>query len=160
LRPHIIAVALAVFFFLSAHFFLQAYQRYTGNQEQLSATTRQTQRLTDYQRELARKQSTLKRIHGFVDRARSAGVERDRWAYYDVNIEASVPFQDAEQILGQTANSSSYYFKPIMLHVRANKEPDAKALPKKASAASGDSPDTKTGDVWLTLKGSFVVDRK
>jgi hypothetical protein len=87
-------------------------------------------------------------------------VERDRWAYYDVNIEEPVAFADAEQILGQTANSSSYYFKPIMLHVKANIGPDAKAPPKRASAVSGDSPDTKTGDVLLTLKGAFVVNRR
>lgn len=154
------ATALALFFSLSACFFLTAYKRYALNQETLHATISQAQLLTAHQKELARKQNTLKRIHGFVDRARSAGVQRDRWAYYDVNIEEPVPFAEAEQILRQTANSSSYYFKPILLHVKANTEPDAKAPPKKVSAASGDSPDTKTGDVLLTLKGAFVVKRR
>jgi len=130
------------------------------NQDKLRATTRQTRLLTEHQRALAQKQSTLNRIKGFVDRARSAGVKRDGWAYYNVNIEEPVPFAEAEQILRQTANSSSYYFKPIMLHVRANIEPDVKAPPKTASAVSGDSPDTRTGDVLLTLKGAFVVNRR
>jgi hypothetical protein len=154
------AVALVPFFFLSAYFFLTAYKRYALNQETLRATISQAELLTARQKELARKKGILKRIRGFVHRARSAGVEKDKWAYYDVNIEEPVPFEEAEQILGQTANSSSYYFKPIMLHVKTKIQPAAKAPSRQASAASGDSSETKTGDILLNLKGSFVVNRQ
>ena len=154
------AVALALFFSLSAYFFLTAHKKYALNQETLRATVSQAQLLTAHQKELARKEGILKRIHKFVDGARSAGVEKDKWAYYDVNIEEPVPFEEAEQILGQTANSSSYYFKPITLEIKTKIQPDAKVPSTKAAAASGDSSETKTGDILLNLKGSFVVNRQ
>lgn len=154
------AVALALFFSLSAHFFLTAHKRYALNKNALRATISQAQLLKAHQKELERKKGVLQRIHGFVHRARSAGVEKDKWAYYDVNIEEPVPFEEAEKILGQTANSSSYYFKPITLEVKTKIQPDAKAPSTTAAAASGDSSETKTGDILLNLKGSFVVKRQ
>ena len=154
------AVALALFFSLSAYFFLTAHKRYALNQETLRATISQAQLLKAHQKELERKKGVLQRIHDFVHQARSAGVEKDKWAYYDVNIEEPVPFEEAEKILGQTANSSSYYFKPITLEVKTKIQPDAKAPSTTTAAASGDSSETKTGDILLNLKGSFVVNRQ
>ena len=154
------AVALALFFSLSAYFFLTAHKEYALNQNLLRAAIGQAQLLRAHQKELERKKGILQRVHGFVHRARSAGVEKDKWAYYDVNIEEPVPFEEAEKILRQTANSSSYYFKPITLEVKTQIQPDAKAPSTAAAAASGDSSETRTGDVLLNLKGSFVVNRQ
>jgi hypothetical protein len=154
------AVALALFFPLSAYFFLTAHKEYALNQNLLRAAIGQAQLLRAHQKELERKKGILQRVHGFVHRARSAGVEKDKWAYYDVNIEEPVPFEEAEKILRQTANSSSYYFKPMTLEVKTQIQPDAKAPSTAAAGASGDSSGTRTGDVLLNLKGSFVVNRQ
>ena len=99
-------------------------------------------------------------MNSFVNRASSLELERDKWAYYDVNIEEAVSFPEAEEILRQTTNSLSYYFKPVMLHVKTKSESNAKAGPDKRTATSADSPETKKGDVFLTLKGTFVVKGK
>lgn len=99
-------------------------------------------------------------MNRFVNRASSLKLERDKWAYYDVNIDEAVSFPEAEEILGQTANSSSYYFKPVMLHVKTKMESNDKAGRDKQTATSADSPETKKGDVFLTLKGTFVVKGK
>jgi hypothetical protein len=154
------AVVLALFFSLSAYFFLTAHKRYALNQNILREAINQAQLLKAQQKELERKKGILNRIHGFVHRARSAGVEKGKWAYYDVNIEEPVPFEEAEQILGQTANSLSYYFKPITLEVKTQIQPDAQGPSTTTAAASGDSSETKTGDILLNLKGSFVVNRQ
>jgi len=154
------AVALALFFSLSAYFFLKAHKRYGLNQDMLRAAIGQAQLLKAQQKELERKKGILQRVRGFVHRARSAGVEKDKWAYYDVNIEEPVPFEEAEKILRQTANSPSYYFKPMTLEVKTQIQPDAKAPPTTSAAASGDSSETRTGDVLLNLRGSFVVNRQ
>lgn len=154
------AVALALVFCLSAGFFLSAYKQYAVAQETLRDTMSRAELLTAHQKELARKKGILKRVRGFVDRARSAGVERDKWAFYDVSIEDAVAFEEAEQILEQTANSSSYYFKPIMLHAKTQSRAEAEAPSTTTAAASGDSFQTRAGDVLLTLRGSFVVNRQ
>ena len=100
------------------------------------------------------------RVNRFINLARSLGLEKDKWAYYDVNIQEPVSFQEAEKILRQTTNSSSYYFKPATLHVTTKIEPDKKATQKKQSATSADSPETKEGDILLTLRGGFLVKQK
>jgi len=145
---------------ISAHFFLTAYNRYILNQEKLKVLTRQVRLLKQQQREVERKESIMVRVNNFINRARSLGLEKERWAFYDVNIEEPVSFPDAENILTQTANSSSYYFKPMTFHVKTEIESETKAKQKRPPSTSADSPETKKGDILLTLRGAFVVKQK
>jgi len=159
-RQHIISVGLAIFFLISAHFFLKAYNTYILNQERITVLNRQVQFLFEEQRELERKERIMVRVNRFINRARSLGLEKSKWAYYDVNIQEPVSFQEAEKILQQTTNSSSYYFKPVTLHVTTNIEPDKKTTPKNSSSISADSPETREGDILLTLRGGFLVKQR
>ncbi len=109
---------------------------------------------------MERKERILERINNFVDKARSLGLERERWAFYDVNIQEPITFPEVEKILAQTANSSSYYFKPLTLHVKTKIKSDNGAKQKKPPSTSADSPETKEGDILLTLRGAFVVKQK
>ena len=82
------------------------------------------------------------------------GLEENRWAVYDINIEEPVTFSEMEQILNQCANSSAYYFKPIIFHAKTMKKLDKEKMKK---AISVNSEDAKQGDMLLTLKGVFYV---
>jgi len=149
-----------IFFFIAAHFFLTAYNKYILSQEKIKVLNRQVQLLIKQQRELERKERIMVRVNRFINRARSLGLEKDRWAYYDVNIQEPVSFQEAEKILTQTANSSSYYFKPVTLHVKTKIESDKKSKQNKPPSTSADSPETKEGDILLTLRGGFLVKQR
>jgi len=145
---------------ISAYFFLTAYNRYILNREKFKVLTKQIRLLKQQQREMKRKESIMVRVNNLINRARSLGLEKERWAFYDVNIEEPVSFPDAEKILTQTANSSSYYFKPVTLHVKTKTESDEKAKTPKPPSTSADSPETKKGDILLTLRGCFLVKQK
>ena len=160
LRQYLISAGLAVFFFIAAHFFLKAYNSYILNEEKITALNRQVKFLFEQQRERERTERIMVRVNRFINRARSLGLEKDKWAYYDVNIQEPVSFQEAGKILQQTSNSSSYYFKPVILHVSTNIEPDKNTIQKKPSSISADSPETREGDILLTLRGGFLVKQR
>jgi hypothetical protein len=143
---------------VAAHFFLTAYDRYALNERQLKESVRQVRVLKQRREEQARNRRILVRVKRFVDRARALGVERDKWDYYPVQIDEPVSFPEAQKILSQTINTGSYYFNPSMLNIKKGTEPAPGE--KKPSAASGDSPDTKAGDISLNLMGQFVVRQK
>ena len=159
-KPLIIAAALGVCFIVAAHFFLTAYERHALIQEKLGVSNTRARLLKERQKELSRKKREVERVNRFVNRARSLGVEGDNWAYYDVNIQEPVSFAEAEEILVQTANSSSYYFKPVRLHIKTKVESNSKDKTGKPAGTSADSPETKKGDILLILKGSFAVRHK
>jgi hypothetical protein len=144
-RTYIVAVGIAILFFIAAHLFLTAYTRYVIAREKVLLLTGEDKLLKEQKRELERKNQILSQVGNFIDKADKLGLEKDRWAAYEVNIQEPVSFSEMEQILTQCTNSSSYYFKPIMLHV------------KKSSSTPAVSPDKKMGDVLLTLRGAFVV---
>lgn len=159
-RQKIIAVGLAIVFFVAGHFFLKAYNRYALDRDMLQVLSKQSRLLKKRQSEQVRKKRALERVNSFVSHVNSLGLVRDQWTNYNVNIEEPVSFPAVEQILMQTANSSSYYFKPVMVHVKTKFEPDTGTRPDKQAATSADSPEVKKGDVLLTLKGAFVVKGK
>jgi hypothetical protein len=159
-KPIIIAAALGICFLVAAHFSLTAYQRYALVREKLGVSISHTRVLKERQEELSRKKREVERVNRFVNRARSLGVERDNWAYYDVDIQEPVSFAEAEEILRQTTNCSLYYFNPSKLHVKTKVEPNAQGGPGKPAGTSSDSPEAKKGDILLILKGSFAVRHK
>lgn len=109
---------------------------------------------------MERKERIMVKVNNFINRAKSLGLEKERWAFYDINIEEPVSFSEAEKILSQTINSSAYYFKPVTLHVKTKIEPDKNARIYKSPSTSADSPETKKADILLTLRGAFLVKQK
>jgi len=159
-KPHILSALLALLFLTSAYFFLTSYNTYILNQEKFKVLTGQVHLLRQQQREMERKERIMVKVNNFINRARSLGLEKNKWACYDVNIEEPITFPEVAKILNQTVNSSSYYFKPVTLHVKTKMESDKKATQNKPPSTSADSPETKKGDILLTLRGSFVVKQK
>jgi hypothetical protein len=147
-------VVLAIFFFIAAHFFLTTYNRYFINRKKTEVLTLQARLLKQQKNEAELKKHSIFRANNFIDRARSLGLEENGWAVYDINIEEPVTFSEMEQILNQCANSSAYYFKPIIFYAKTVRELDKEKMKK---AISVNSEDTKQGDMLLTLKGVFYV---
>ena len=145
---------LAIFFFIGAHFFVTAYNRYALNLKKAKVLTVQARMLTQQKNEAVRTEHNIFRANNFIDKAKSLGLERNRWAVYDINIEKPVTFSEIEQILNQCANSSAYYFKPIIFYAKAVRELDKNKMKK---AISIDSQEAKQGDMLMTLKGVFYV---
>lgn len=157
IKQQITALVLAILFCVAAHFLLGEHREYVLNQQRLLQSTIKAESLTEYQGELAKMRFAWDRAGRFVEHARSLGLERNKWASYHVNIEEPVFFPEFAQILKQTANSESYYFKPATLHVKTNIESDVKTTKKNQGSVSSGPHKTKTGDVLLTLKGAFVI---
>jgi hypothetical protein len=128
--------------------------------------------------ELERQKKVVARVNGFVDRASAAGLTPDNWAYYTVRKQEPAGFDEVERILNQSANSDTYYFKPIRLHLmlrdRKTEEPLQPAAGEQNQGADEGSPvltedavslpfsfpEEVQGDLLLSLKGSFVVRRE
>ena len=147
-------MVLAIFFFIAAHFFLTTYNRYFINRKKAEVLTLQARLLKQQKNEAEHKKHGIFRANNFIDRANSLGLEENRWAVYDINIEEPVTFSEMEQILNQCANSSAYYFKPIIFYAKTVQELDKEKMKK---AISVKAQETKQRDMLLTLKGVFYV---
>ena len=155
LKLPIISVGLAIFFFIAAHFFLTTYNRYFINRKKAEVLTVQARLLKQQKNEAELKKHGIFRAKNFIDRAKSLGLEENRWAVYDINIEEPVTFSEMEQILNQCANSSAYYFKPIIFYAKKTVQESDKERMKKAISVNAH--ETKQRDMLLTLKGVFYV---
>ncbi len=157
LKQKIIAAGLALILIVTAHFFMTAYDVYVMDRDTLKILTDQLEGLEGREEEQGRKKHILERVDNFVIRAGSLGLARNQWSYYDVNIEEAISFKGAEQILRQTANSPSYYFKPDKVYIKTKYD-----VGDEGDQSNEISPPTGTeqmedGDILLTLKGTFIV---
>ncbi|MCP4368904.1 MAG: hypothetical protein GY797_12435 [Deltaproteobacteria bacterium] len=109
---------------------------------------------------LERKRRILHRVKKFIDKADALGLEEGRWATYEVNIAQGIAFFEMEQILNQCVNTSSYYYRPVSLHIKTNGESDNNEIEKEPDLKSAESSEYQMGDVLLTLNGAFVVRHK
>ncbi len=109
------------------------------------------------QTETRQKQQVLLKVKAFLDQAKSMGLEQKSWSVYDINIDGPVTFFELAQILNQCTNTSSFYFKPILFHVKSAAESEKNIKNKTPPTRQADSPEFKTGDILLTLKGAFIV---
>ena len=110
--------------------------------------------------QLERKKRILYRVKKFIDTADALGLEESRWATYEVNIAQGVEFYEMEQIVNQCINTPSYYFRPVLLHVKTNGESDNNEISEKPDLKSSEFSEDQVGDVLLTLNGAFVVRHK
>jgi len=109
---------------------------------------------------IERKRRILHRVKKFIDKADALGLEESRWATYEVNIAQGITFFEMEQILNQCVNTSSYYYRPVSLHIKTNGESDNNEIEEKPDSKSVESSEDQVGDVLLTLNGAFVVRHK
>jgi len=157
MKKYLISGLLIILFIVSAYFFLNTYHRYVLNQERLRVANREARLVKQYQQEMKRKERILAQVNTFVTRAKASGIEKNRWAYYNVNIQEAVSFPEISGILTQTVNTSSYYFKPVAFYAKRAPQPQIAGPAKKPSSTSAASPETKKEDILLTLRGAFVV---
>ena len=104
---------------------------------------------------IEQKRRILHRVKKFIDQADSLGLEENRWATYEVNIAQGTAFFEMEQILNQCVNTPSYYYRPVLLHIKTyGTSNDSNETEQMKSAESSED---QVGDVVLTLNGAFVV---
>ena len=110
---------------------------------------------------MEQKRRILHRVKKFIDQADSLGLEENRWATYEVNIARGTAFFEMEQILNQCVNTTSYYYKPVLLHIKTNGDSnDSNEIEEKPDLKSTETSEDQVGDVLLTLNGAFVVRHK
>ena len=99
-------------------------------------------------------------VSSFLNKAKTLGINPDRWAFYNIDIKKPVFFHEMVQILNQCENSSFFYFKPAFIHAKlasANSRITKSDTGDKAAFISESSSDDRQKDVLLELKGVFVV---
>ena len=159
-KSYIATGVLAVFFLTGAYVFFTAVNNYSADLQKLQALKGEFRFIMTQQKELKRKKRILNSVANFVKQAASYGLEKDRWTYYDVEIEEPMTFHKAGQILSQTLSSSSYFYKPTILHmntdVKAYKKPEQDQQPGR----SADLKQAEGQDVVVKLKGAFLVQHR
>jgi len=145
-RPLIIAGLLGVCFFWTGYFSLNAYSRYDSLCERQAHLTRQRRIMLEKKEEIVLKNQILSEVQNFLDRAKSLGLEKEKWAVYEVNVQETMSFAEAEQVLSQCAYSTFAYYVPALLEI------------KTIDSLKTDLPGAqKKGDLFITLRGRFVA---
>ncbi len=145
---------------VAGYLFSNAYGQYALNRQEFDNLSCRARLLQEHKKEQEQKKAVLAKAEQFVDRARSLGLEKKNWDYYDVNIEERVFFHETQKILTQTVNSKSFYFKPISLYIKKSSKQDPTSPSQQSTATSTGSKGGGGGDVVLSLRGTFVVRQK
>jgi len=157
LKRYIISISLAVIVVVAAFLFMGTYSRYQRLHATLGQADRELRILSRQQAELQAKNRILARTRSFVERAKSLGLERNRWDTYEVEIKEPVTFPEAREILSQTGSGGSYYFIPRYLHMTKDLSQMKEGAGSAKTAKPDDASGPKKGDVLMDLKGSFLV---
>ena len=145
-RPLIIAGLLGFSFFWTGYFSLNAYSRYDSLSERRVHLTRQRRTMLLKKGEFVHKNQILSEMQNFLDRAKSLNLQKDKWAVYEVNVQDTMSFAEAQQVLSQCAYSTFAYYVPALLEI------------KTIDSSKTDLPGAqKKGDLFITLRGRFVA---
>ena len=145
-RPLIIAGLLGFSFFWAGYYALNAYSRYDSLRERRAHLARQQRLLLQKNEEIIRKNQILSQVQEFLDRAKSLGLEKEKWAVYEVNVEDAMSFADAQQVLSQCEYSTFAYYVPALLEIKTTN-----SLKTDSTGAR------KKGDLFIALRGRFVA---
>jgi len=130
----------------------------------ISSARTQLEQIKRIKKEVARQQRILARVRAFVEKAEAFGLVKDRWDRYDVEIQESITFPELRQILEQTVSKASYYFEPSSLYISKAKPESARGEPvepgKKKRVPSGGTTEKQKADLFLKLRGYFLVRRQ
>ncbi len=99
--------------------------------------------------ELIQKQQILNQTIQFVNKTNILGLSPTQWTFYDVNLQETVSFDKAEQIINQCSHSQVAYYQPLSLHIRT--------VPKDDPTTAGNTTTKEPGDLILTVQGKFVA---
>jgi len=145
-RPLVIAGLFGFIFFWTGYFSLNAYSRYDSLSVHQAYLTREHRQRLHKKEEIVAKNQILSQVQTFLDQAKSLGLEKEKWAVYEVNVQDTVSFAAAEKVLSQCANSTFAYYVPASLEIKT-----IDRLKTDPAAAQ------KKGDLILTLRGRFVA---
>jgi len=148
---------LAVLFFAAAHFSLTAYHHYLNNRENIDALQIRLKIARQEQGETQHRHQLLLQAKAFQDLASALKMEQKNWSVYDIQIEEPVSRAELTQILNQCQNTASYYFKPIAFHAKTADSPENQKAQAAAAPRKGDTPTDSPSDIFLTLRGAFLV---
>ena len=118
---------------------------------QLAGHQRRLLQLTVRHKEIMANQATLQQVQAFSSRLIQKGLERNRWSFYEVNVQGSFSYDAARKIIGQCSDSAAAYYWPGSMEIKV---PDKTAPSRPASPSAND---TAPGDVQLTVIGKFVA---
>ncbi len=156
-RSHITTGVLAAVFLIASYFVLKTLQSCALHQERANTLETRTRLLRQEHKETERKKRILSRVNAFIDKANRLGLTEDRWSVYNVEISEPATFNGITQILNACTHSTKYYFKPAMFHVKTA-EQDVPGKEKKPSeTSSADSIESIDADLFISLKGTFIV---
>lgn len=117
--------------------------------ERLEAQQNHLRFLNQRHAELNRKTAILNKAAQFTQRAGDLGLQRSSWTFYDVNVQAPLGYEAAQEMIYQCSDSSLAYFWPISLEIKAPEKD------QKTGAANINR--MGPADVLLSVKGRFVA---
>jgi len=135
---------------IAGRYFLTGYKVYVAHKEKKAVLVRQVRWLSQLQSERKQNLHGILRINNFVNHAKLMGLEENKWAVYNVDIQDAVTFAEMKTILKQCSNGDSHYFKPVSFHIKSLKASD------NTEKTSERIFENKTGDILMTLKGAFI----
>lgn len=150
-RSCIMTGLLVVLCLMAGRYFLTGYKAYVAHKEKKAVLVRQVKWLSQLQSERKQNLHSIIRINNFINNAKLLGLEQNKWAVYNVDIQDTVTFAEMKTILKQCSNGDSHYFKPVSFHIKSLKATNDK------DKASGRIFENEAGDILMTLKGAFVV---
>ncbi|MBW2604198.1 MAG: hypothetical protein JRE28_07765 [Deltaproteobacteria bacterium] len=150
-RSCIMTVLLVGLFLMAGRYFLTAYKAYATHKNKKAVLIRQVRWLGQLQSEREQKLHSILRINNFVNNAKLLGLELNKWAVYNVDIQDRVTFAEMKTVLKQCSNADSHYFRPVSFHIKSLKATGNK------EEASEMMFENEAGDILMTLKGAFVV---
>lgn len=157
MKRYIFSISLAVILVATAFLFFRTYGRYQWLHATLTQADRELRVLSMQRKEMEAKARILAKTRSFVKRAQALGLEKNRWDTYEVEIKEPVTFPEAREILSQTGSAGSYYFIPLYLHMNTDLSQMKEAAGSGKTPQSSDASGTKKGDVFMDLKGTFLV---
>ena len=150
-RSCIMTGLLVVLFLMAGRYFLTAYKAHVIQKDKKAVLVGKVRWLSQLQSEREQKLHSILRINNFVNNAKLLGLEQNKWAVYNVDIQDTVTFAEMKTILKQCSHTDSHYFKPASFHIKSLKATGNK------NDTSGMTFENQTGDILMTLKGAFVV---
>jgi uncharacterized protein YjiK len=130
---------------------MTGHKVYVAHKEKKAVLDRQVRWLSHLKSEKEQKLHSILRINNFINNAKLLGLEQNKWAEYNVDIQDTVTFTEMKTILNQCSNGDSHYFKPISFHIKSLKATGNK------EKTSGMTFENESGDILMTLKGAFIV---
>ncbi len=132
----VVSVCISLFFSYAAYRSVEVFTDFEVEKtrlkiahEQINQARKQRQRVDHYNRAMV----TLGQFENQVQRF---GLAAENWQTYDVNVDRSLSFYEAENILDQLAHSKTYYFQPETLYLGTGAYRNKPVAPPETGSSS------------------------